>query len=82
MPGANCAIFGCGTCRNQKEFSLFKLPTPKDEEYKQWREEMIRVITKDRVPDAAFKERLLKDKVFICEKHFEDSQIYFCKFMV
>ena len=79
MPGANCAIFGCGTCRNQKEFSLFKLPTPKNNEYKFWREQLINVITKDRVCDAAFKERLVKDTVFICEKHFGASQIYFCK---
>ena len=24
MPGDNCAFFGCGTCRNQKDFSILK----------------------------------------------------------
>ena len=41
MPGANCVIFGCGTCRNQKEFGIFKLPSGKTEDSRKWREELV-----------------------------------------
>ena len=84
MPGANCSIFGCGTCRSKRnsDVGIFKLPTAKDAASVEWREKMIQVITRDRVADNLFKERLLKDKVFICEKHFKPEEILKCKFLV
>ena len=58
------------------------LCTAKDAASVEWREKMIQVITRDRVADNLFKERLLKDKVFICEKHFKPEEILKCKFLV
>lgn len=79
MPGENCSIYGCGTCRNQKVHSLFKIPTAKDEYTAKWRSDMLSIITKDRVLDTKFKNQISANKVFICEKHFEESQLYICK---
>ena len=31
MPGKNCAVFGCGSCRRMKEIDIGKLPLAKDE---------------------------------------------------
>ena len=45
MPGENCAILGCGTCRNQNKWSIFKIPSKKDET---WRAEVLKIILKYR----------------------------------
>ena len=79
MPGENCAIFGCGTCRNQSIYGIFKIPSPKDDFNKKWREEMLSLITRDRIVDAKFKLQIEKNRVFICEKHFAADQLYYCK---
>ena len=75
MPGENCSIFGCGTCRNQSVHGIFKIPTAKDLT-KKWRSDMLSIITKDRVVDAKFKKRIDANKVFICEKHSDKEQLY------
>ena len=75
MPGSNCAIFGCGTCRNQKEIGIFKLPAPKDEIFSKWRSDLLSVITKDRVVDAKLKNQIDKDTVSICERHFNSNDV-------
>ena len=33
MPGSNCSIFGCGTCRNQSDFGIFKIPASISEKH-------------------------------------------------
>ena len=30
MPGENCAVFGCGTCRKVKGIGIWKVPAAKD----------------------------------------------------
>ena len=80
MPGENCAVFGCGTCRNQKDLAIFKVPTAKDEVTRKWRSEMLSIITRDREMDAKFKRLIEKDKVYICERHFELDQLWICKY--
>ena len=55
MPGANCSIFGCGTSRRNTGVGIFRLPLGKDEKSKQTRDEWIKVITRDRVVDANFR---------------------------
>ena len=76
MPGSNCSILGCGTCRNQTEFGIFKLPAPKDDFHKKWRTDLLNVITKDRVIDSDLKRQIQNDKLSICEKHFLPNQLY------
>ena len=39
MPGANCAVFGCGSCRRTKGIGIWKLPVAKDEAHRKWRDE-------------------------------------------
>ena len=81
MPGANCAVFGCGTCRNEKDVGIFTLSNPnKDDFYRKWNRDMLNIITKDRIITPGFKSRIEKNNVFKCEKHFDSDQIYFCEY--
>ena len=69
MPGENCAILGCGSCRRTKDIGIWKLPAPKDEAHKKWRDEWLQQITRSRDLDRLFKELLAKDRVFTCENY-------------
>ena len=60
MPGANCAIFGCGTSRKQK-ISIFA----KGEFYKKWNRDILNIITWDRVVDEKLKKLIHENKLFI-----------------
>ena len=82
MPGANCSIYGCGTCRNQKNYSIFKVPATKDDDevHNKWRKDLIHVITRDRIVDSHLRKLIAGSRLYICEKHFEPSQIYTCKY--
>ena len=80
MPGANCSVFGCPTSRRHN-ISIFKLPTPKNEFNKNWREDILKVITRDRVVDPKFKNQIVNDRVYICERHFNENEFYYCKFI-
>ena len=84
MPGENCAIFGCPVNRRSKfdGLSLFKLPGlsglgfgKSDSEQKEWRDNFLSKITRDRVIDESFKKKIEKGTVHVCEKHFEPSDI-------
>ena len=79
MPGANCSIFGCSTSRREKGVSLFKLPVAKDLFSTKWREELVSIITRDRVLDADLRRQIREDKLHICENHFELDKLYICK---
>ena len=80
MPGVNCAIAGCGTSRRTKGIAIFKLPAAKNDKYKGWREEWLSEITKTRVIDKTFREKILNDTVYTCEKHFKAEDIESCKY--
>ena len=80
MPGVNCAIVGCGTSRRTKGIGIFKLPAAKNDKYKRWREEWLSEITKTRVIDKAFREKILNDTVYKCKKHFKAEDIESCKY--
>jgi len=80
MPGDNCAVFGCGTSRKTKGIGIWKLPLAKDEAHKKWREAWLGEITKTRVMDPIFRERIKKDRVYTCEKHFKQEDIEICKY--
>ena len=46
MPGDNCAVVGCGSCRRSKGIGIWKLPAPRNEEYKKWRVDWLNELTK------------------------------------
>ncbi|KAL9964646.1 hypothetical protein ACROYT_G028320 [Oculina patagonica] len=75
MPGDNCSVFGCGSCRRIKGIGIWKLPATKDEAHKKWREDWLAEITRTRESDHDFKALLANDRVFTCEKHFEAEDI-------
>ncbi len=79
MPGDNCAVFGCGSSRRTKGLGIFKLPAPTNDHRKKWRRDLLNEITKSRVIDQAFKEKIEKDTVYICERHFQSVDIEICK---
>ena len=79
MPGENCAVFGCGSCRRTKGLGIFKLPRSKDEEHKKWREAWLSEITKTREKNSEFQRLIDNDSVFTCEKHFKPDDIEICK---
>ena len=79
MPGANCSIFGCSTSRRNKELSIFKIPLPNSETNKKWRSELINVVTKDRVIDQNLQRQIDTNKIYICERHFSEEQLWICK---
>ena len=64
MPGENCAIPRCGMCRNQKEWSLFKIPTAKDEQTRQWRDDVLKILLKFRELDGPLRKRIHDGKVY------------------
>ena len=71
MPGENCAVMGCGTCRRTKGVGIWKLPAAKNDVYKKWRDDWLNEIMKMREVDREFRERIKNDKVFTCERHFK-----------
>ena len=86
MPGVNCAVVGCGTSHRTKGIGIFKLPAAKNDKYKRWGEEWLSEITKTRITDKAFREKILNDEYYIlyivykCEKHFKAEDIESCKY--
>lgn len=58
MPGKNCSVFGCGSCRRTKGIGIWKLPAAKSDSYKKWRSDWLSVNTKAKVMNKSFKELL------------------------
>ena len=80
MLAVNSAIVGCGTSRRTKGIGIFKLPAANNEKYKKWTEEWLSEITKTRAIDKGFREKILNDTVYTCEKHFKAEDIELCKY--
>ena len=59
----------CGSCRRHKGIGIFKLPKENDDN--KWRDEWLGEITKTRTVDKSFKEKIDKNLVFTCEKHYK-----------
>ena len=64
MPGANCSMVGCGSCRRTKGLSIIKLPASRNEAYKTWCENGLWELTKYCVVDAEFKELIENSSVY------------------
>ena len=77
MPGANCSIFGCSTSRSKTGIGIFEVPLRTTDFNKKWRQELIAIITKDRVVDASLKHQIETNTLHICERHFREEQLYF-----
>ena len=77
MPGDNCSVVGCGTCRRTKGIGIWKLPAARNEAYRKWRKDWLNELTKYRlrVADKDFQRQIENDKVFTCEKNFHESDI-------
>ena len=80
MPGVNCALIGCGSCRRTKGIGIFKLPSAKDDKHKRWRDEWVGELKKTREVDQDNSVFLL----FLCKfvevfvflwyyRHFENT---------
>ena len=80
MPGANCSIYGCPISRGNKGVTIFKVPVPNSDFNKEWRNELINVITKDRVIDDGLKRRIACTQFSICERHFTEDQFWTCEY--
>ena len=80
MPGVNCSVFGCGSCRRTKEMGIWKLPLAKNKAHGKWRDEWLGEIKKTREMDQNFREQLKNDRIYTCERHFAPEDIKICKY--
>ena len=77
MPGDNCSIEGCPVSRSSKYkgIGIFKVPSGNTEHEKNWRDKLVNIVTRDRVIDPNFRERINSRKVFICQRHYSEDQV-------
>ena len=76
MPGGNSCVFPQCTVSQSKKYkgiSLFKLPSRSCD--REWKKDVVSQIKKYRVIDQALGERIESGKVFICENHYQCSDI-------
>ena len=79
MPSDNCSVFGCGSSLRTKGIGIWKLPLPKDDAHREWRDAWLGEILKTRVIDQDFNKQIKNDRVYTCEKHFGADDIEICK---
>ena len=80
MPGENCGVGGgdqsCPVNRGKKYkdegYSLFQVPCeiPGNTQQNEWRANFIAAVTRTRCEDAVLRERIKKNNLFVCSKHF------------
>ena len=80
MPGENCCVGGgdqsCTVNRGAKYkaegYSLFQVPCEiqGNENQNQWRSHFIAAVTRTREVDAVLRERIKKNNLYVCSKHF------------
>ena len=80
MPGRNCAVFGCGSCRRTKGIGIWKLPSAVDDRHREWREAWLGELKKTREIDSDFRDQIKNDRVYTCEKHFASEDVEICKY--
>ena len=69
MPGRNCAVFGCGSCRRTKGIGIWKLPLAVDDRHREWCE-------------AWLGDQIKNDRVYTCKKHFPPENVEICKYFL
>ena len=87
MPGANCAFPGCNVSRYKlhEGTTIFSITKRKNEFYKEWRNEILRVLLKYWDIDLVLEEKLQNGDAyfFICEKIFASDDVeYTSKFFL
>ena len=80
MPGVNCSVYDCGSCRRTKGIGIFKVPLAKDDAHRRWCDEWLGEIKKTREMDQDFRRQINDDKIYPCEKHFDPKDIEICKY--
>ena len=66
MVGSNCSIYGFLNSRNKiKGLGIFRIPTKDDEYSKNWRNALVKIITKDRVVDNQLREQKKDLYIFV-----------------
>ena len=60
MVGANCSIFGCSISRRKSGVAIFKVLQGDNKWKLKWRKIIINVVTKYRVIDKTWGERIMK----------------------
>ena len=79
MPGVNCSVYDCGTCRRTNGIQL-RLPLTNHHAHR--RDEWLGEIKKTREMDQDFRRQINDDKIYTCEKHFDPDEIEICKYRV
>ena len=85
MPRENCSIVGCSTSRKRKGISISKIPKAKSgvPEHMKWSEDLINVITRNRVIDGILKRKINEsNRPHIREKYFKKEEIEHCKLIL
>ena len=75
MPGENCSIFNCHSSRAAPGISFFRVPTKDDEYSTNWRNNIIAVITRDRVIDGNLKRQIKSRTFHTCELHYPQEKM-------
>ena len=77
----NCCVPGCTVARTSKwqGVSIFKIPQRKNEFYSKWRKSLVDVINRYRELKPTYVKGVLEctQKMYICEKHFDEKDLYF-----
>ena len=61
MPGDNCSVVGC---RKTKAIGIWKLPAPRNDSYRKWRQDWLNMLKKYRVTDKNFQRQIYMQKAF------------------
>ena len=76
MPGANCSIFNCPVSRRYKDVSVFKFPSVANRFKAKLSNDLINIITKDRVVNNSLRKQIASNNLYICERHFSEDQLW------
>ena len=72
MPYENCSIFNCHSPRAAPGISFFRVPTKDDEN---WRNNIVAVITRDRVIDGNLKRQIKNRTLHTCVLHYPQEKM-------
>ena len=75
MPESNCSIFRCTKSRKTKGLAISGILKKNGEWHRDWRQNLVNIITKDRKIDAALRGQIERKLLHICELHFTEDQI-------
>ena len=80
MPGINITVAGCATSRRKRGIVIWKVPAPKNERHKEWRQKWLNEVRKTRSLCAEFKKIIQSKKTeYTCDEDFDPKDIEICK---